>query len=518
MQMNRTKNATRNMVFGTALKLYQIILPFIMRTVMVYTLGVQYLGLNSLFTSVLQVLNLAELGVGSAMVFSMYKPIVDDDSITICALMNLYKWYYRFIGGAVLLGGLIITPFIPKLISGDVPDDINIYVLYLLNLFATVLTYWLFAFKNSILQAHQRNDVVSKVTILTDTVKYVLQIAALFILKSYYFYVVAILFTQVLANITTAIAAQHLYPQYQAKGKLPKSTVKQINQRIKDLFTAKLGTTIVNSADTIVISAFLGLTTLAVYQNYYYIMTSVVGFITVLLSSCTAGIGNSLIVDSDEKKYKDFKKFSLMEIWLVGICVCCFLNIYQPFMTIWMGEENLLSFGCVILICVYFYLYTTNHYMAIYKDAAGIWHEDRFRPLSAALANLAMNLLLVRYIGIFAIILSTVLSYVLINMPWLIHNIFKCLFKRSSREYVGKYLYYTCIIAFAALLSYLACMFFDEPSVLCIIIRLVFCLIIPNIVFLIFMGHGEDFNGALDLLDKITKNKLCFITKHLRRK
>lgn len=145
--MNRTQNATRNIVFGVILKIYQILLPFIMRTAMIYLMGVEYLGLNSLFTSILQVLNLAELGVGSAMVYSMYKPIAENDKSTICALLKLYKKYYFFIGLIIACVGVLLTPLIPKLISGDIPGQLNVYILYLLNLAATVMTYWLFAIK-----------------------------------------------------------------------------------------------------------------------------------------------------------------------------------------------------------------------------------------------------------------------------------------------------------------------------------------------------------------------------------
>lgn len=518
MRIERTKNATRNIIFGTILKIYQIVLPFVMRTVMVYTLGVQYLGLNSLFTSILQVLNLAELGVGSAMVFSMYKPIAEDDSGKICALMNLYKRYYRIIGGVVLAGGIIIMPFVPNLISGDVPDDTNIYVLYALNLMATVFTYWLFAYRSSILQAYQRTDVVSKVTMITDTVKYILQILALCLLKDYYGYVVAIISTQILTNILTALVARKLYPQYKATGHLPKEQVKAINYRIRDLFTAKLGTVIVGSADTIVISAFLGLTVLAVYQNYYYIMISVVGFISIILSSCTAGIGNSLVVETRDKNYADFKKILMLLMWIIGICVCCLLNLYQPFMAIWMGEENLLDFGCVILMCAYFYLYTTNHYMCSYKDAAGIWHEDRFRPLIAALTNLALNLILVNYMGLFAIILSTVISYVLVTIPWLTRNLFKVLFKRSCAEFVKKYLFYTLIIMIAACCSYLLCSLFSEYSIFCIVIRLIISVFVPCVVFAVSFRRMNEYNDMLLLIDRITKNKLTFITRMIRRR
>ena len=149
MKIERTKNATRKIIFGVILKAYQIIVPFLMRTAMIYLRGVQYLGLNSLFTSILQVLNLAELGVGSAMIYSMYKPIAEDDNTTICALMKLYRTYYRVIGLVIAVIGCILTPFIPKLISGDIPQGLNIYILYLLNLGATVLSYWLYAYKNT---------------------------------------------------------------------------------------------------------------------------------------------------------------------------------------------------------------------------------------------------------------------------------------------------------------------------------------------------------------------------------
>lgn len=141
MKISRTENAVKNIVAGTALKLYQMLVPFVIRTIMIYTIGMEYLGLSSLFTSVLQVLNLAELGVGSAMVYSMYEPIALDDTKKICALMRLYKIYYRVIGLIICVVGVALTPFIPRLISGEVPADINVYILYLLNLSATVLSY-----------------------------------------------------------------------------------------------------------------------------------------------------------------------------------------------------------------------------------------------------------------------------------------------------------------------------------------------------------------------------------------
>ncbi len=508
-KIERTKNASRNIVFGVLLKIYQILIPFIMRTAMIYLMGVQYLGLNSLFTSVLQVLNLAELGVGSAMVYSMYKPIAEDDTTTICALMKLYKYYYRLIGLIIAVVGCILTPFIPKLISGEVPAGINIYVLYLLNLGATVLSYWLFAYKNSILQAHQRVDIVSKVTLITSTIQYVLQLLVLWLLKDYYAYVMVALFTQALTNIVTAIIANKMYPKFKPEGKLSNEKVKEINQRIKDLFTSKLGGVVVNSADTVVISAFLGLTVLAVYQNYYFILTSIIGIVSIVFQSCTAGIGNSVIVESTEKNFNDLKKFTFIISWIAGFCICCFLCLYQPFMEIWVGRELMLEFPAVICFCVYFFIFEINQLLNTYKDAAGIWHEDRFRPLVTAIVNLGMNLGLVHVCGIYGVLLSTALSMLFVGMPWLLHNLFTVLFKKSQiRNYLFRLIRYTLITVVSCSVCVIICNCFNFSVIITLIVNAVVCCIVPNLIYLIVYHRMPEFRESLQLLDNMTKNKL----------
>ena len=273
MKLQKSKNATRNIVYGMVLKIYQMLMPFVMRTIIIHYLGADFLGLNSLFNSILQVLNLAELGVGSAMVFSMYKPIADNNKPKLCALLNLYKRYYRTIGTLILIIGLVITPILPRLISGGLPGNINLYILYFLNLSATVLTYWLFAYKTSLLQAYQRADIISKVFILTDTLKYILQVLSLVVFKDYYFYCSILLLSQVLHNIITAYCAKKRYPDLEPKGDLTRNEQKVINGKIKDLFTTKLATTLLSSGDTLVISSMLGLVMLAMYQNYYYLIS-----------------------------------------------------------------------------------------------------------------------------------------------------------------------------------------------------------------------------------------------------
>lgn len=514
MKIERTKNASRNMFFGSILKIYQLLVPFVMRTAMIYFLGVQYLGLNSLFSSVLQVLNLAELGVGSAMVYSMYKPIAGDDTDTICALMRLYKIYYRIIGLVVCVAGLILLPFIPYLIKGEVPPDINVYILYVLNLGATVLSYWLFAYKNSILQAHQRTDMISKVMLVTETVKYILQFVILAIFHNYYLFVIVLLLSQVLTNIFTAFVANRMYPQYQAKGKLPREEIQQINRRIRDLFTSKIGAVIVNSADTIVISAFLGLNVLAVYQNYFYVITAVIGMITIIFASVTAGIGNSIVVETKEKNFNDLRKFTFIIAWIAGICTSCFLCLFQPFMRLWVGKDLLLDYSIVICLGIYFFIYELNQLLNTYKDAAGIWHEDRFRPLVTALTNLTLNLISVQFIGLYGVVLSTVLSMLFVGMPWLLHNLFTTLFdKKYLVPYLKKLVRYVIVVFISCVITFPVCSLFHLPDILLIVVRLACCCIIPNIIFFLAYRNMEEFKLSVQLADKMTKGKIRLLKK-----
>lgn len=480
-----------------------------MRTAMIYLMGVQYLGLSSLFVSILQVLNLAELGIGTAMVYSMYKPIARDDNAMICALMKLYKTYYSIIGLVIAIIGGILTPFVPKLISGDVPSDVNIYILYLLNLGATVLSYWLFAYKNSILQAHQRTDIVSKVTLLTTTLQYLLQLFVLWVFKNYYLYVIVLLGTQVMTNIIIAAVANKLYPQFQPGGEVSDEEKKVINARIRDLFTSKIGSIIYDSADTIVISAFLGLTMLAVYQNYFYILNAITGLVAVVFNACTAGIGNSIVVETKEKNYKDLNKFTFIICWGAGFCSACLLCLYQPFMEIWVGRDLMLSFSAVICFVTYFFIRQLNALFNLYKDASGMWHEDRFRPLIAALTNLVLNLLLVQYIGVYGILISTVLAILCVGMPWLLHNLFTVIFERKYlKKYLKKLLWYSSVTLFSCGVTYCICLKICRRTIITFLVRILICIIIPNLIYIVAYRGRPEFKESLMLANKMTKGKM----------
>ena len=376
-----------------------------------------------------------------------------------------------------------------------------------MNLLATVFTYWLYAYKNSILQAYQRNDIVSKVTIITDTIKYILQIFTIVFLKNYYMYVLVLILLQIASNIITAAVVTRMYPEYRCKGSLPKEEVAQINSRIRDLFTSKIGAVIVNSADTVVISAFLGLTVLAIYQNYFFIISSVIAFIAVVFNSCTAGIGNSIIVETKEKNYNDFKKFTFLIAWIAGFCTVCIVCLMQPFMNIWMNgnEKLMLGMSEVVCFCIYFFVYEIQQLLLTYKDAAGMWHEDKYRPLVTALTNLALNIIMVQFFGLYGVLLSTVISIIFIGMPWLFYNLFTVLFKRNAVKYVIRVVYYTVITIVISIITYSVCSLVPFTGIAELIVKLIICIIVPNLLFFATLFKFEEFGQVKALVKGILK-------------
>ena len=478
-------------MFDGTMEVVNLLFPFVIRSVMLHYLGTEYLGLNGLFKSLLTFLNLAELGVGSAMVFSMYKPIAEDDTPAICALLRLYRTLYRVIGLVIAAVGLLLMPVLPSLIKSDLPPGMNLYILYLMNLGNTVITYWLFAYKSSLLQAHQRRDVISKVTLAVRVTESTLKILILIFTRNYYLYLAVQLVCQLAVNILTAVCATKMYPQYVTEGDLPKEKKQDIFRRVRDLFTSKLSATVFDAADTIVISAFMGLTVLALYQNYYFIITALRMMLVVILNACMAGVGNKLVVESKEANYRDLEKISFLFIWILGVSSSMLLCMYQPFIQVWMGKDNMLAVGLVFCFVIYYYSMGANKLINMFKDAAGIWRIDRFRPLTAALANLSLNLITVRWLGLYGVLLSSVVSIIFIQIPWMFRNLFKEVY---PRQFMGKYIKLFCGMSAIALLScaasWFVCGLFELNVWVSLFVNAAVSFLIPNIVYFAVYGRS----------------------------
>ena len=371
---SRVINTKRNIISGFIKQISNIIFPFIIRTIILYRLGVLYQGLNGLFSSVLQVLNLTELGFSNAVVFVLYKPIAENDSETISAIINFLKKIYFTVGMVMLLLGLVIMPFLPYFIAGDYPADINIYLLFFIYLFNTIISYMLFSYKSALFIANQREDVVSNIYTITSFFTKVCQIVLLLLLNNYYIYIIVMPIGTIINNILLQFYSKKYFPEIITKGKITTELKDIINKQVKAIFINKVGDVARNSFDNIVLSSLLGLTVVAIYNNYYYIFSALYGIMLMISHSMQASVGNSVVKESIEKNYNDFIKFSFIYSWITGWATISMVSLYQPFMIIWMSGKSdmLLSFGDMLLLCIYFYFISMNNIRNLYLNVNGL--------------------------------------------------------------------------------------------------------------------------------------------------
>jgi O-antigen/teichoic acid export membrane protein len=505
MKNERAKNAKRNIIWGTISKIVMLLIPFIVRTIMLKTLGEQYLGLNSLFISILQVLSLTDLGFSSAIVYNMYKPIVEDDGALICALLNLYRKFYRIVGSVIGVIGLCLLPFLDKLISGGYPREINIYVLYLISLAGTVVSYFMFAYKTALLTAHQRNDVNSNITTVSYILLYIGEIIVLLTTRNYYVYIFLSVISAAIQNILTGIITKRMYPQYVCKGLLPKKNILELKKQVGALIGHKVGYVVLNSTDNIVISAFIGLSTVAMYGNYYYIYSAVGGFLNIAYYAILAGIGSSMVQENVETNHKQFKLFTLINQWVISWCAVCLISLYQPFMKIWVGEKLMFPMSTVILLVFYFYLGYARRIVNNYKEAGGIWLADVAKPYAEAGVNLITNIVLVQFIGINGVILSSIIAMGLVALPWETHVLFKSYFIKGEKMYYVMIAKSTIIAIITCASTYMICSFVPNIGIVWFLAKFAICIIVPNIIMVIFYWNNPIFKDCINILKKSRK-------------
>lgn len=499
MKIDRVGNAKRNIVFGMLSMSISLLLPFITRTILIYTLGELYVGLSGLFQSVFQLLSIFELGFGTALVYFLYEPIANDDTEKIGAILKYYKRKYCEIGSVIFIAGLCIIPFVPFLIREQEIPDVNIYIIYLVMLINATMGYFIFPQARALLSAYQRNDITHKITIITEFFKYILQIVVLLLFKNYYVYIFVIFIFDIVNDILHVFLTKKKYHYIKCEGQLEQDVKLSIYKKVSGLFTYKVGSLIANFADSVVISAFLGLGVVAVYGNYYYIITALFSILAIYYSSITAGLGNSIVLESTEDNYRNFQVLQFAQEWLIGWMSICLVCLFQPFVRLWVGEEWLLPFPLVILLAVLFYVWKIQDIVTVYKEAAGLWDKDKYRPLISAVINLVLNLLTVQYWGLYGIVISTLISVLMVDVIWVARSLFKIYFKVRLSEYYIRMLKALLINTGLGIFTFFCCGFLECVSPFwdflgCLLI----CLFVPNILCVIIYRKKWEFHAVAE--------------------
>ena len=434
---SRTENTLRNSVWGALLKLLTMICPFIFRTIIIRNIGAAYIGLNGLFKSIFSVLSMAELGFGTSIVFMMYKPIAMGNKTEIRQLLGLMRTIYRIIGAVILTAGLCLFPFLDKLVKNDTGVDVNIHLLYGLYLFHTVTSYWMFSYRSLLLSAHQRSDLNHKILFGCDLCMYLLQGIALYFTKNYYLYVAVLAVMTIPQNLMYYLVSKKKYPDIYCEGKPTMEQIEMLKEKIAPLLVHRIGGKIIISIDDLIISMFLGVTILTKYDNYYYIISAIVGFMTIFRHGVMASFGNKMNTDTMDQTYCVFKRSVYLWIAIVGLSAACFAGLFQPFITLWVGEAYLFDNVTMLSLVAYFFLWQFRYIALAIKDSAGLWEADKWKPIIGMALNFGASVLMVKLTGsVIGVLYPTMVIMLFVYFPWETYVLFKLLFKRSPKQYL----------------------------------------------------------------------------------
>lgn len=508
MKLNRSYNTKRNIIVGEIDKISGVILPFIVRTMIIHLIGAEYLGLTGLFYSIIQMLNLVEMGFGTAIIYSMYKPIADNDTKKINALLKFYGVIYRRVGIAVTIIGLMLMPFLRYFISGEIPEDTNIYILYLIYLLNPAIGFFVFPNRKAILTAHQRDDIGGKIHIWTQLTMYIVQAIGVWLTKDYYLYALTLPLSSLVYSILCARKSKQKYPDYYSEGELDKETYADIKHQVYGLMIRKVATLSRNAFDSIFVSAYLGLTMNTIYSNYYYIMDSVVVIIAVVKTSMAGGVGNSIAMESKQKNLADMNKINFLFMWIGGFCSICMLCLYQPFMRLWVGEDMTLSFGIALLFSIYFYILKMADIRILYSESAGIWWQQRYLSVLEAIFNLVLNWTLIQFMGLEGIIIATLISYFVFNFIGGAVILFRHYFTEGGiAGYFLSHFRYMLITVFVGAVTYYVTSLISTTLILELIFKGMICMVLPNILYILIYFKTKDFKNGIGLITGILKKR-----------
>lgn len=479
---SRTQYSAKNTSVAMISRIVAILMGFITRVFFTRMLSESYVGVNGLFTDILNVLSLSELGVGTAITYALYKPIAEGDIEKQKSLMRLYRKFYRIIAGTVALLGVSIIPFMDVLIKNK-PDVEHLTIIYLLYLANSVFSY-LLIYKRTLVDAHQLTYIGILYQTIFLVVQDVLQIIVLVTTKNFILFLCIYIVCTLGGNICISFKADKLYPYMKDKDALPLDTTERrdISKNIKAMLMHKVGNVVVNNTDNLLLSSFVGIVSVGCYSNYYLVIGSIRQVLDQIFHGITASVGNLGVVE-DKKRVKEvFDASFFVGQWLYGFATICLFELINPFVEISFGQNYLFAKDIVFVLCINFYLKGMGKTALVFRDSLGLFWFDRYKAVAEALINLVVSIILVQFMGVAGVFIGTAVSTVLTSLWVEPYMLFKHRLEQSPLTYFIRYFIYAVVLACTWLLTDAVCLSIQGNLVWVILGRLVVCILIPNLI------------------------------------
>ncbi len=495
----RTQSSIKNILTGLVGQVIVTITGFITRTVFINVLGFTYLGVSGLFSNILSLLSFAELGIGQAIIFSLYKPIAENDRERIASLMRLYEQVYKFLCCFVLVVGLLLLPVLPYIIKDidSIPNLRLIYVMYLVNSASSYLC----AYRSSFITACQKNHIINNISTVCSLMACAVQIVVLCVFRNYLAYLAVQIVFGFIPNAVSYVYSGKLYPFLKSKDikPLPKDEMKKITENVKALIMYKVGTLALNSTDNILISAFVGIITVGKYSNYQLLASTVTGFLSTIFGNLTASIGNLNAKETDEQKHFIFNVINLTTFWFYTVCSICLFICMTPFIHVWIGDEYLLPFSSSLIIAVNIYIGGMLFAPFNYRQTMGLFVQGRWRPIISAIINLVVSVVFAKRWGLPGILWGTAVARLTTNVWFDPYLVYKHGLHRSPMLYFIDYIKKAVLFVAIGAVSWYVASFIPDSNLLWVVVKGGITFILTNLIILLCFCRSEEFRYLLSV-------------------
>lgn len=506
-QTSRTKNVARNVAVSLMCQAFNVLIRFVGRTVFIYILGKEYLGVNGLFANIFTMLSFAELGIGGAMTYSMYKPLAEGDTEKLKSIMKLYRKAYFCVGATVIIAGLCISPFL-RMIVGETPDiPENLYVVYVLFLLDAASSYF-FVYKKAIITADQRIYIVNTFHEITGAITVAVQSVILLTTHNYILFMIIQICGTLLDNIWTSHIANKMYPFLKEKAApMDAEEKKGIFANIRSMALYRFGTAILNGTDNIIISSMFSVSYVGLISNYTMISNVFSLTMSKITTSFLASIGNLNAKESPEKQYEVFVKLVFILTWMFGFISFGMLLFFNNVIELWIGRDYLVDEVTVLALVLSFYVVSVQFATDSYRTTLGLFRRGRYAPVVAAFVNIILSVLLAKVFGLSGVFFATAIVRFFIIGAVDVHLIYKYGFKRRSVEYYLMYLGYFLLITAIYLLTGFVFRYLRIDSILGLVVKILIATVIYNGVFLLIFGRTRMFKEIWASFRSLFKRK-----------
>ena len=507
--MNRTGRSARNFLFTLLSNAAAVLIGLAAQKIFIMILGLEYSGLNGLFSNVITMLSIADLGIGEAVVFHMYRPLEENDRDTVCALMDFYKKAFRVVALVIAAVRICLIPVLPYIAKTE-NTSIHLTPVYLIFLLDVVFSY-LLSYKRSMLYADQKNYIVNIVHMAYLLLMNTGQLLMVLFTHNYYLYLLVKLFFRILENVVIIRIVNRSYPYLSEGASKPLSAEirADIKKKVGALFFHKVGTFCVNGTDNILISTFLGLTVTGLYNNYFLVIDAVTKLFGPAISALTPSVGHLLVEAGSDRLFGVFRKIRFMNFWIACFAATSLLVMVQPFVSLWFGPQYLLEVPVIMLLAFQLFQTLMRGSYNAFQDAAGIFYENRFVPLAESALNLISSLILLHVFGLAGVFMGTIISGTALWCFSYPRFVYRKLFERSYGEYASEtasyILLFVAVAGSAWFLSGRIAGLVGERPLIQFVADAALCAVYPNAVLALVFGRSDLFRYFIGLVQNRLK-------------